>query len=1210
MRTPCRVWVVTLVLLLSASLAWAQLYSGSVVGVVSDPSGAVIPGAKVSLVDVQKGYTFNSTTDATGRYFYRGVAPGTYKVTVAAEGFQVQTRTNIILDVNENSSVDFTLQLATGAQSVNITTEAPLLSTQDSVTSQVIDRKLINDLPNVDRDVMSLAFLTPGIVPIVNGGPQSGQGNWFVSNGGREATADVVSDGITLTQFDQNSGVQDQQLDPNLDSVEEYKIQTSNFSAEFGFAGATIVNMITRSGTNEFHGSLHEALRNQVLDANDFFDNEAGNPLPGLRRNQFGGTIGGPIKKNKTFFFFDYDGIRQTAQTTQTAGLPSTAERQGNFGELCTYAGGSFDANGMCSAAAGQLWDPYSGVYNADAGGAVRSTYIPFNNMATFMSGGSPALQGTPYEPAPHPGNLIDPVASKLMQYFPQPNTGGIPGTANYNYFLNWIASGANRNRNDQFDIKIDHRFSDKSLLSARYSQQNNLVVPTNFFGNVADPYSYGPTPMHVHALAINWNYTFTPTILSTLSVGFIREWNLQPNATQYKNLNPVTLLGEPSYMDLGSPVALPYININDSYGTTIGTQPYNYYLAGQSTGQIVESVSWVKGAHEIKFGGEVRQHLGNFANPGPTGGQFPFDYGGTSQNPNFGSGGDAMASFLTGFSTDNSGGGTYEVANWVSTANYQFGGYLQDNWKVTSKLTLNLGVRYDITMPRTERYNRMEWVDPSLVSPEQIPGLPTLYGGEVYASPSDRTNYELDPTNIQPRFGFAWQPLEKTVIRGGYGIFYSTSKVGAAGPGAWGYQGYVKDTPWITTYQNDGATPFAPLSNPWPNGGPSLPPGNTLGALNDYGGYGAYGPLKSLASTPYEETWSLGFQRELPFNMVAEGDYVGKAGHHLYFDGAGNYDYLGPQITQYSPGQIANLVSYVNNPFYGHLTDPNAPWNSPQIQQYNLLTPYPQFSLFGGDAPPWANSIYNAAQLRVEKRFSSGLQFLVNYTFSKSIDDASAADGNIDWIGISRGRLEDPNDLKLERSVSAYNATNVLNISHVYELPFGKGKAIGNNWNPVVDGILGGWQFNGIWTFETGFPLTVGLIGGFNLPTYGGQTVDLAGTPTRSSGPTSNWINNYFANPQVFVRPPKYAISDAPRTLPWINRPGVNNATLSMFKEFSLNRIREGMHVEFRLEALNAFNRVQFAGPHTSLGSSLFGVITSQANQPRQVQLTGKFYF
>src|SRR5208282_917023 len=282
--------------------------------------------------------------------------------------------------------------------------------------------------------------------------------NNFVSNGGRNATADVLMDGITTTNFDQNSGQQNIIYQAPLDSIEEFKVQTSNFSAEFGFSGASIVNMVTRSGTNAFHGSLHEAFRNQVLDANDFFDNSAGNPIPGLRRNQFGGTVGGPIKKNKTFFFFDYDGVREISQSTASGGVPSAAERQGNFGELCGYNGGTWDKNGMCSSPAGQLWDPYSGTYDPNVGGAVRSTYIPFNNLATFMSGGNANLNGTGYQLPARPGNLIDPVAAKMIQYFPMPNLA--VGTPNYQYYYNWIASGSNINNNNQWDLKIDHRFS------------------------------------------------------------------------------------------------------------------------------------------------------------------------------------------------------------------------------------------------------------------------------------------------------------------------------------------------------------------------------------------------------------------------------------------------------------------------------------------------------------------------------------------------------------------------------------------------------------------------------------------------------------------------------------------------------------------------------------------------------------------------------
>jgi hypothetical protein len=481
MTTSYRVGLTGLVLCFSAALAWAQLYSGSIVGVISDPSKAVIPGAKVSLVDEEKGFTFNVDAESSGRYLFRSVPPGRYSISVIAQGFQPEKRTGIQIDVNQNVTVDFALQLTTGKQEITINTEAPLLSTQDSSTGQVLNRRYINDLPNVDRDVMTLAYLTPGVVSSQDGGQTIGQGNNFIANGSRNSTADVLTDGITVTDFDQNSGQQNMIYQPALDSVEELKVQTSNFSAEFGFSGATVVNMVTRSGTNQFHGSLHEAWRNQILDANDFFDNSAGNALPGLRRNQFGGTVGGPIKRNKTFFFFDYDGVRQINQSSLSGGMPSAAERTGNFGELCGYNGGSFNSAGMCSAPAGQLWDPYSGTYSNNVGGAVRSGFIPFNNMATYVSPGSPALAGTPYEPAPVPGNLIDPVAMKMMQYFPMPNFG--VGSPNYQYFYNWIGTGSNISNNNQFDIKIDHRFSDKSLLTAKYSQQSSWGHAWNAYG-------------------------------------------------------------------------------------------------------------------------------------------------------------------------------------------------------------------------------------------------------------------------------------------------------------------------------------------------------------------------------------------------------------------------------------------------------------------------------------------------------------------------------------------------------------------------------------------------------------------------------------------------------------------------------------------------------------------------------------------------------
>ena len=603
--------------------------------------------------------------------------------------------------------------------------------------------------------------------------------------------------------------------------------------------------------------------------------------------------------------------------STAAAGVPSAAERKGNFGELCGFAGGNFDSSGMCSAAAGQLWDPYTGVYSADAGGPVRSGFIPFNNMATYTSPGNPNLNGTGYQLANMPGNLIDPVASKLMQYYPLPNVA--VGSSAYNPYDNWIGSGSNVNRNNQYDIKIDERFSDKNLFSAKYSHQSSYGHGYNCFGNIADSCTAGPSTNSAHLVALNLTHIFSPTVTLNLAYGFTRgaPWSHSITA-DYKSLNPVSLLGLPSYVGLSGVPALPAINLQTSYSqagsASIGTQPWSYLRQGQETHHLLGTVSWVKGSHEFKFGAEGRMHRDNFTQPGTPAGLFNFDYTGTSQMP-FTGGGDSLASFLIGIAGPGSSG-QYEVPNFVSTQSFQVGGFLQDSWKASKKLTVNVGMRYDLDLPRTERYDRMNSLDPSVVSPLQVPGMGTLHGGEIFMSSSDRSNYNTSYSTFGPRVGIAYRPFEKTVIRTGYGIYYSTVRSGAAGTGPPGFQGFDEVTPWITTYNNDGATPWGRLSDPFPGGGPNPAPGNKLGLLNDVG-FGALGPIPSMDSAvPYEQSWSFGIQRELPGNTLLDVNYIGKKGTHLYYGGGGNLNYLGSQIEHYSSDQITALNTYVNNPF------------------------------------------------------------------------------------------------------------------------------------------------------------------------------------------------------------------------------------------------------------------------------------------------------
>jgi hypothetical protein len=1204
MKATIRTFTAILAVLIGVATAWGQLYSGSVTGLVLDSSGAVIPGARVTLADEDKGTVLNSVTDASGRYLFRGVPPASYRITVTMQGFQSQDRAGIRIDVDQNATVNFSLPVGNATTVVNVSAEIPLLSTEDASTGQVVGRTMIDSLPLFNREVMTLAYLTPGVVSPQNGQVSTGTyGNNFVANGGRSSSADVLMDGVSTTNYEQNGSLQVISYMPSPDAVQEFKIQTSNFSAEFGFSGSTVVNMITRSGTNTFHGTAYDYIRNQKLDANNWFANGSGIPIPAQQWNNYGASLGGPIKKNKSFFFADFDGLRSKSGTTSTFGVPSVAERTGDFGELCGYNGGTFDLTGMCSAPAGQIWDPYSGTYNAAAGGPIRSTFIPFNNMATYSSAGNPNLNGTGYQLAQGAGNLMDPVALKLMQYFPKPNLS--VGTSGYQYFNNWIGAGPNVSNRDQADMKYDQSFSDDMRLSAKYSLQRIDNLMWDCFHNIADPCTPGPDINHAYLASVNLTRTFSPSLLLTVSYGFNR-WSERESGGMglYPNANPVGLLGLPNYMNVSGFPTIPTINLGNGYtsqnGTTIGTWPWTIIVRGQDTHQLLGTMSWVKGSHEVKFGAEGRLHIINFRLPGPTGGSFTYNNISTSQNPS--TGGDAMAGFLTGVGMQNNG--LYEVPDAQSTRNYTWGGFVLDNWKINPKLTLNVGFRYDLTLPRTERYNRMNWLDPSVVSPLQVAGLGTLTGGEVFATANDRYTYNPDFTNFQPRFGFSWQPLNQTVVRGGYGIFYGVSRVGAAGQGGSGNQGWVEDTTWLTSLNNDGSTPWGRLSDPWPRTGPNLPPGNSLGLLNDVGTTGI-GPNKPVNATPNTQTWSLGIQREFPGNILAEVNYLGTKGTHQYFGGDDNNNILGPQIETYSPDQIAALETYVPNPFYGKITNPNSQLSGSTIPAYQLQLPHPQFTTFGGDTKPIATSLFNALQAKMEKRFSRGLELLVTYNFSKSVDDASSSDD--DFLGGSTS-LQDPNKPYLERSVSLFDIPQQLQITHVYQLPFGRGKEFGGNWNPIVDGFLGGWQLNGTWSFLSGYPLLPTLANGVSLPTYGPQRPNLTGKPTRNNG--KDWMTNYFANPQVFTVPNPYALGTAPRTIPWARTPGEHNANLSISKSLALSKIREGMQLQYRLEAFNALNHPQFAGPSMLFNSSGFGSVTSQANAARQVQMALRLSF
>jgi hypothetical protein len=1197
--------------------------TSKITGAVTDPSGAIVPGVKVVATDVDKGFTYSTETGSSGLYTLENLPPSTYTLSFTATGFRTATRPGITVGVGQNATVNVELSLGSTAESITVTGVTPLLDSQDATTGQTVQRGLIDSLPLVGRSFLDLAYLSPGVNPVAGSTVGSGT-NKFSSNGGRGATAAILLDGVPVTAPNQNTMVMQVLYTPSVEAVQEFKIEQNSFSADKGFSGNTVVNVVIRSGTNRFHGSAFEFLRNRDLNANNWFNNRAGISLPASRQNDFGFSVGGPIQKNKTFFFGDYEGRRNANAASYSMGVPSAAERKGDFGELCGFNGGTFNAAGACSKTAGQLWDPYSAIYNTSTGQRNLTASIPFNNLATYVSPGSPVVVGTPYQLASKPGNLIDPVAAKMMSYYPLPNLN--VGTSSYNRFNNWASAGTNASSTDQFDIKVDRQISDMTHFDVRASRSRSSSNPYNAFGNPLFG-GTGPNTSGATSAAIHLTHTFSPTLVLSASYGFTRYvTHTDPAATKFPSYNAISDLGLPAYMSTNGYDVVPTITTSNGYtsGTysTLGNANVPILRQGLDVHNPRVGVSKFHGSHQFEFGAEMRIMRDNFSQPNHPGSLFTFNFTGTSRTPSASDGGDSLASFLTGLAAS----GDYRFDPSPATQSFDYAAWFQDNWHVTSKLTLNLGLRYELPMPRTERFNRVGWFDPTAVSPVSglslspqaaavytqaglpLPNLSTIHGGLEFASSKDRYPYEPNFGGVAPRFGFAYNLDKNTVVRGGYGIFYVVTDFTVAG--STGLVGFLQTQSLQTTYQSNGYTPFGRMSNPYPNG-IQLPVGNSLGLATSLGlGISPQTILRNNNQLPYMQTWNFGLQHQFG-SVLVEADYVGTKGTHLYQAGVTSAENYGRWIESASTDQITALNTYVPNPFAGVITTTGCTSIcAATIRASALLAPFPQFSGVQPMPPPWGNSTYNALQLKVEKRLSRGLEVTANYVWSKAIDSASTGGDNVTSQGGGTApAAQDPNNLRLERSISEFDMPKVLSFSYVYSLPFGRGQRWGGNWPGVVTALLGGWQTQGFLRFDSGQPLDVTLTSGLSnpLPTYGAQHPNLTATLKKNDCDETCMVSQYFANPSVLVAPPRYTLGNAPRTLGSVRAQGTNNANLSISKSFHLGILGESGQFQFRLETFNALNHVQFAAPNTAFGGGTFGQISSQANAPRQVQLGAK---
>jgi hypothetical protein len=1070
--------VLAAVLLLAVS-ALCQSFTGRIVGTVTDATGGVIAGADVTVVNVATNWTTTTSTNEAGNYAVSELPRGEYQIEISSAGFKQFVRRGIQLSVGQQARVDVAMELGSVSEAVEVVADASLLETVDSVLGKVVDNRRIIELPLNTRNVFSLLYLTPG----VTGSVSTTYGTGYGINGARNSMLDILVDGVSTAHPTVN-GFSGNSTFPPVEAIAEFKVMGSNYSAEFGRSNGGLVNVVYKSGSNAFHGSLFEFLRNSKLDANNFFSNRAGIPLGSFKRNQFGAMVNGPIVSNRTFFLASFEGLRERTLANSLFTVPTLEQRGGDFSQ--TYA-----SNGQLI----RIFDPFS--TRAQGNGFVRDQF-PGNMI---------------------PASMIDPVARNVVGYYPQPNTVTNPLT-NVNNFIN---TGARSFDQDQIDVRIDHNLNDNQRLFGRFSWRDNENAPPAFFpGDLTIAEGRVIEGVRQPSASIEYTNTLSPNTVWTTRAGISR------SIFDYNNQG----LGfVPS--SLGLPAAIDSVvdrqmfpRFGASGFVNIGGSDHRFSTFNTFT--LLSNVSKVAGNHTYKFGWEGRIIRVNVWEARAAG-TFNFAAGFTQgPNPNQASAtaGNSMASLLLGTGTT----GNVLIRNWKNVAAQSFyhAFYFQDDWRVSSKLTLNLGLRYDVDLPRTERYNRMNWFDENARSPlaDVVPGFPDLRGGVrfVGVDGNPRSQFNRDLNNLSPRIGFAYQADSKTVIRSAFGFFFGPSR--QAAQGTVGPFGFRVEYPWVTTI--DGITPFNRLSNPYPEGFRDVP-GASDGLLTQAGAnLQAFWPD---SPSPLNKMWNFTIQRELPSGILFETAYVGNRGTNLSSSGEG-----GLEFNQLDPQHLAlgsALNQSVPNPFFGIVN--NGIHLSPTIARGQLLRPYPQFTNVQPLYHPTSVSTYHAWQNTFKRRFAQGLMFEGNYTWAKLLDTGDSHQNSYDVMA--------------SWALAGHDVAHRFVTSVIYDVPIGRGRAINTGDSRIAHFVLGGWQVNGIITYQSGTPLalsannTSGLFAPRTQPNSNGQS-------GRLTGRVQDRLDRYF-DTSVYSASRRRSPSATSASLPDVRSPWSRNWDLSLFKQF-----------------------------------------------------------
>ena len=1123
-------------LLVAASLTAAggvdaQTITGTITGTVKDSSGGVLPGATVTMTQVDTNRQQTAVTDAEGRYTSPPLQLGNYRVEASLSGFKSSIQSGVTLTLDEVARLDFVLGVGSVQEVVEVAAHASLVDAHTSSVGKLVDNRRIAELPLNTRNVYGLIFLTPGVAGTI--GNAYGDLRYTI-NGARPRSSDTLVDGLTAT-FPTVNGGAGISVFPSVDAIQEFKVLGSTYPAEYGRSLGSVINVVYKAGSNTFRGSAYEFLRDSAFDARNFFQRRRGEKLGDFSRHQFGGAAGGPIQTGKMFYLVSFEGLREQSFASSTLTVPTELERQGDFSR-------TFAANGQLV----RIFNPFTTRANP-AGGFIRDQFAD-NKI---------------------PQALWDPVALNILKFYPLPNQPGDAVTGRNNF----VSSGtANLNTNNT-DVRVDRNFGANGRGFARYSHRYVETAPLQAFpdeltiaeGRVIEE-------NRVHNFVAEYNQTLSPTTLLTARIGFARTLFVFNN--QGLGFRPSSL-GLPSSIDAAvDRMMFPAIGASNYVSLGGNDHRYNAFMSYPVLASLTKTTS----RHTLKTGLDARMIRVNVWEARAAG-TFNFSAGFTQgPNPNTASStaGNSIASLLLGTGTQNN----VLIQNWknVASQNFYFGPYIQDDWRVTARLTLNLGVRYDYDTPRTERYNRINYFDPTGRSPlaSLVPQFPDLRGGLVFVGEGGvgRWQFEPDRNNVSPRIGGAFRFNDKTVLRSGYAHVYGPSYQQAAG--TVGPFGFRTENLWVSTL--DGITPFRLLRDPYPAGfRPS--PGAAEGLLTAVGST-LQAPLRDRSLTPWNQQWHLTIQRELPWQTGVEIAYVGTKGHDLSTNTES-----GLSINQLDPKYLAlgsSLNELVPNPFFGIVN--NGVLVAPQVSRAQLLRPYPQFTDIIPLSATGATSIYHALQVSVNRRMSRGLMVAGSYVWSKAIEEGEAHQNSY--------------DIAASRSVASYDIPHRLVLSGLYEVPYGRGRRFGASAPAVVDAVIGGWQVNGIVTVQSGTPLTIsasntaGLFNPVTRANWNGQDPAL-------DGDREERLQRWF-DTSAFSQPAAFTFGNAGATFPGLRTDSVRNVDLSLFKHFALpGRLR----LQARLEIFNALNRVQFGSPNTSVTSTSFGVVTSQANTPRQLQ-------